>query len=151
MSSKQWSEVVDIINGAKSSQANATEKLSGKTIQNHWPLDTSASNYLIGTLSILTNMVDVPPCPVGLPDESEAIAIKAGDVSFEQDLMLYHVLFVPTLNYNLISVSQLIQDSRCTASFANRLCILQDPILKIVIGVGKQRSGVYVLRVVRTF
>ena len=57
--------------------------------------------------------------------------------------MLDKVLFVPHLNCNLISVTQLSDESRCTLQFANKLCVIQDHLKRTVIGVGERCSGLY--------
>jgi hypothetical protein len=58
-------------------------------------------------------------------------------------LKLTQVLYVPNLQCNFISVSQLIDESNYTVQFTNKFCIIQDHTSKMVIGAGEQREGLY--------
>lgn len=57
--------------------------------------------------------MDVLTCPVGLPDSNIVVATKGGSIRLTDTITLHHVLFVPKLNCNLISVSQLNDDLNC--------------------------------------
>ena len=53
------------------------------------------------------------------------------------------MLYAPSLNCNLISVSQLIDESNCIFQFTSDLCIIQDRTSKMVIGVDERMDGLY--------
>ena len=146
LSNDQWSALMNILNSHK--PTSSTEKLTGKQVKNSWLLDTGASNHMTGDINLLTKLIDVSPCPVGLPDGRNTIADKEGTVNFGKGLALNNVLYVPNLACNLISVSQLIHDSNCVVTFSNKLCVIQDRTSRTVIGVGEQRNGVYHFRAV---
>jgi hypothetical protein len=49
-------------------------------------------------------------CPVGLPDGKQELATKEGTTILHGGLKIENVLYVPKLNYNLKSISQLIDE-----------------------------------------
>jgi len=53
------------------------------------------------------------------------------------------MLFVPSLNCSLILIAQLIEDLSCNVTFTRKLCVVQDPTMKTLIGLGEHRRGVY--------
>lgn len=88
------------------------DRLHGKN-DISWIIDTGASNHVTGNFSCLTNVKNIANTPVGLPDGKDTTAIKEGSVILDGGLRLNNVLFVPQLNCNLISVTQVIDDSDC--------------------------------------
>ena len=54
-------------------------------------------------------------------------------------LKLTNVLYVPKLNYNLISVSQMMDELKCVIQFTDKLCVVQDHISRTLIGAGEWR------------
>lgn len=85
-------------------------------------------------------------CPVGLPDGKDAFATREGSVILDGGLRLDNVLFVPQLTCNLISVTQLTNDSNCIVQFSNALCVIQDRTTRMLIGAGEQTDGLYFFR-----
>jgi len=94
------------------------EKLSGKEI---WLLDSGASCHMTNVFCLLCEVVDIRPVHVTLPNGSEILAVKKGTVHLDSNLRLNNVLFVPGLNYNLISIAQLIADNICEVLFTKRI------------------------------
>jgi len=64
-------------------------------------------------------------------------------VRLNDNLVLYDVLYVPSLNCNLISIAQLIEDLCCSVTFTYKSCVIQDLTTETSIGSGKHRRGVY--------
>ena len=60
-------------------------------------------------------------------------------------LKLTNVLYVPKLNCNLISVSQMMNELKCVVQFIDKLCVVWDRISRTLIGVGEQRDVLYFL------
>lgn len=58
-------------------------------------------------------------------------------------LTLTNVLYVPNLHCNLISVSQLLDNSNCIVQFTNKMCTIQDRTSRMLISMGEQREGLY--------
>lgn len=85
-----------------------SSRLSGKSTILPWIIDTGFFHHVIGIFDCLLDVVDVSPCPVDLPDGTYVMATQEGSVRLSNNITLLHVLFVPQLNCNLISVSHLI-------------------------------------------
>ena len=115
-----------------------------------WIIDIGASHHVTGTESCLTDTHHISQCLVGLPNGAHAIATKAGRVLLTDGLILEHVLFVPQLHCNLISVSQLIDDSKCLLQFTDSLCAIQDLRSGSLIGAGERKDGLYYFRRIPT-
>jgi len=64
-------------------------------------------------------------------------------------LKLTNVLYVPKLNCNLIFVSQMMDELKCVVQFTHKLCVVQDRILRTLIGASERRDGLYFFRGVR--
>ncbi|KAK3023823.1 hypothetical protein RJ639_044747 [Escallonia herrerae] len=111
-----------------------------------WLIDSDASHHMTGNLNFFSSIWDIPPSPVGLPDGLQTNAIKAGSVSLADDITLCHVLYVPNLAVNLISVSCLTTDANCFVAFSHDICVLHDRTSKILIGLGKMHQGVFVFQ-----
>lgn len=88
---------------------------------------------MTGELEYLTDVKNVLGCPVGLPYGKQIFAAEEGMVVLSETLKLSNILYVPSLKYNLISVSELIDELNCTVQFINKLCVIQDRISRMVI------------------
>ena len=133
-----------------SHKGGSNERLTGKHNSLPWIIDTGASHHMTGTYECLTDLRSITPCPVGLPNGEETMALKEGTVNLGEKLKLRHVLFVPKLKCNLISVSQLVDDSNFVVQFTNKICAIQDCTSRMLIGAGEQREGLYFLKGVAT-
>ena len=68
---------------------------------------------------------DIQSCPVGLPNgQHTTTTIKEGSVVLDGGLKLTNVLYVPKLNCNLISVSQMMNELKCVVQFTDKLCVV---------------------------
>ncbi|XP_010268113.1 PREDICTED: uncharacterized protein LOC104605176 [Nelumbo nucifera] len=137
LNDEQWATLMAMINSHKES---ASEKLTGKKM---WLIDLGCSHNMTGNLELLKNVREISPCAVGLPDGKNMMALQEGEVQLGKLLILKHVLYVPNLNCNLISVSQFIGELKCTVTFSDKMCVMQDPSSRTMIGVGEKRDGVY--------
>nr|GMC84661.1 retrovirus-related Pol polyprotein from transposon TNT 1-94 [Ipomoea batatas] len=140
ISNEQWSALLAALSINK---PEANQRLSGNL---PWIIDTEASNHMTGTLNHMVNVRTIEPCPIGLPNGEETFAAKQGTVVLDGKLSLQKFLFVPKLNCNLISVSQLLADSPYLALFTGKFCVIQDRTSKTLIGAGEQRGGLYFLK-----
>lgn len=115
-----------------------------------WIIDTGASRHVTGDKTWLTHVDRILDCPVGLPNGTQATATLEGRVLLFEGLILSRVLFVPQLQCNIISVSQLIDDTNCNVRFTNSLCAIQDQRLGNLIGAGERCDGLYFFRGIPT-
>ena len=140
LSTEQWQTLADMLHNHKIA---INEKITGKNIHNLWIIDTRACNHMTGNLKHLCELRTVQGCPVGLPDGQHVVATKEGTVILDGDLRLENVLYVPKLNCNLVSVSQMIDESKCVVQFTNKLCVIQDRISRMPIGASERKDGLY--------
>lgn len=115
--------------------------MTGEFDFNSWIIDSGASRHVTCNASWLFDVHDAN-CPVGLPNGKSIIAMKEGSVSLSHNLILKHVLFVPALCCNLISVSQIIDDLHYTVQFTSTNCVIQDPS-RALIGTSVRRDGLF--------
>ena len=136
----QWQQLLNLLNAPK-----PNDRLHG-TNDSAWIIDTGASNHVTGNLTCMVNVRKIKNCPVGLPNGKDANATHEGSVIIDGVLQLNNVLFVPQLNCNLISVTQLIDDSNCVVQITNTLCVIQDRRTRTLIGAGERTDGLYFFR-----
>ncbi|KAH9718013.1 retrovirus-related pol polyprotein from transposon RE1 [Citrus sinensis] len=135
----QWATMVNMLNSQNKDVSK--EKLSGK-----WILDTGASRHMTGSRELMTDLQNIGPSPIGLPNGTCSHAQGEGTVEFGNNLRLNHVLYVPDLNCNLISLACLINDLQCLVTLTDKLCVIQDRTMRTLIDVGEQEDGVYIFR-----
>lgn len=76
-----------------------------------WIIDSSASCHICYSRSLLHNWRKIEKTSVVLPTSFSVSVDSIGDVRILDDITLKDVLFVPTFQYNLISVSFLLKDN----------------------------------------
>ena len=69
----------------------------------------------------------------------------SGNVSFSSTFLLSSVLLAPNLSNHLLSISKITKNMNCSVTFHSTHCVFQDNITKTVIGIGKERGGLYYL------
>ena len=74
----------------------------------------------------MSGLRDIPHRPVRLPNGNKAIATKEGTIKLDGNIILKNVLYVPDLNYNMISVSQIMDDLDYIVQFTKKLWIMHD-------------------------
>jgi hypothetical protein len=78
-------------------------------------------------------------------NDTTSRVIGEGSLSLTSLLSLDHVLVVPSLDYDLLSVSQIIDSLNCTVCFWPLYCLFQDLHTRAVIGCGTRRGKLYYL------
>ena len=74
---------------------------------------------------------------------------REGPVVLTDALRLDTVLVVPTLDHNLISVSQVTSFLNCTVTFWPLFCIFQDILTRATLGNGVKRHNLYFLELIQ--
>ena len=139
----QWKTLVQMLNDRKALPA---EDRSGKHFAESWIIDSGATNHTTGTFDFLVDFGDMAPVFIKLPDGRFTTSTKQGRVRLGPSLSLEQVFFVDGLQCHLIYVSQLTRNRGCVDQVTDKLCILQDRISRILIGVGEQENGLYFFR-----
>lgn len=80
-----------------------------------------ATHHMTGAVESFISLDDITPCLVLLPNGERVMATKEGIVTLGK-LLLKAVLFVPQLNCNFFSLSQLARDKHYILKFIDRLC-----------------------------
>ena len=76
---------------------------------NTWVLDTSATNHIICSFSLLTSVITLTQCVVELPNGESAQVTHIGTIKLSTTLILDRVLCVPSFSFNQLSTSKLAQ------------------------------------------
>lgn len=72
---------------------------------NSWIIDIGVTHHVTSDQSWFSDMVDIDPCLVSLPNGESVVAIKKGFVSLSPTITLSNVLLVPQFGCNLLSIS----------------------------------------------
>jgi len=123
--------------------------MTGERDTNTWIINIGVSNHMTRNLNHMHELRDIQSCPIGLSNGQHITSIKKGSMVLDGGLKLNNVLYVPELNCNLISVSQMMDELKCVVQFTNKLCVVQDCISRTLIGAGEWRDELYFLRGVR--
>nr|GLL17117.1 uncharacterized protein LOC109149213 [Ipomoea trifida] len=134
----QWNALTGLISGTKVSD----DQLNGKFDTRLRIIDTGASRHVTSDSTRMTNTKDIFHCPVGLSNDKIVGATQQGSVRLTNKITLNHVLYVPSLSCNLISVSQLNDDMQNNFHFNSYMCAIQDQSREMI-GTGVRRDGLY--------
>ncbi|KAJ3684390.1 hypothetical protein LUZ61_013554 [Rhynchospora tenuis] len=149
LSDVQMQQILAILQSSNHGTSSDTaEKLQGNLTNTAWLLDSGASHHMTGNFECLKNVHKIVPTSVLLPNGDQTFADLEGSVHLSEGLTLKRVLYVPCMNCNLISVSELLRDNNCFATFTHGLCVVQDLISRMLIGVGEMKDGIYYYHVV---
>ena len=117
---EQWKALAGLIGNAQVPD----DRLNGKFDTKSWIIDTEATHHVTGDLSWLFDTIALFECPVGLPNGESVVATQFGSVRLSNNITLKNVLYVPKLNCNLLSVSQLTDDLHCIVQFNSYMCAI---------------------------
>ncbi|XP_010418794.1 PREDICTED: uncharacterized protein LOC104704393 [Camelina sativa] len=144
LSDVQWNNLVKLLNGRSHSGAGpSNEKQSSKSSFPSWILDTGASHHLTNNYDILTNVRPMSPVLVVLADGRERVSCQEGTVVLGSNLILKPVFYVAELQYDLISLGQLMDENTCIVQMADQFLVIQDHGSRMMIGAGKRDGGTF--------
>lgn len=101
LSDTQWKTLVHMLNDHN----HKVNSHSGTLLSESWINDTGASNHMTGSIDYLTDLRDMAPMLIKLPDGRFTTSTKHGSVSVGSSLTLHNVFFVDGVHCHLISVS----------------------------------------------
>ena len=98
-------------------------------------------------LSSFTNLITLKGYQhdITIPDGRTAKVSHVGDFKIHTDLILKDVLFVPQFKFNLISVHKLCTVQHASLLFTDKSCLVQGPLMRTPLHLGKLKCGLYFL------
>ena len=109
-------------------------------------IDIRATDHMVTNTQFFTSMTIVHDVTVTLPNGHNVSVTHTGTITLTDTLILSNVLCVPSFDFNLISVSKLTSSLHCCLFFLSNFCFIKDLQLWKMIGLGKQRNGLYILQ-----
>ena len=153
ISEAQLQQLLNDKDGGISSQANATiAKLGLFKISSHrWIIDNGATDHISSSPKLFLRKDKNISLPlILLPSGEKANIVAKWFLSLNSVYYLRDVLCVPTFKVDLMSISHLTRGLNCSVTFFPHWCVLQDLAMRRMIGLGKQREGLYYLAVLTT-
>lgn len=136
----------------KGSALVATTNTCGKAlnISTHifnsaWIIDSGATDHMTFDSRQVAHLRPSSQKSISTANGSKASIIGEGSLSLTNTLDLDTVLVVPSLNYNLLSVSRITTALSCVAIFWPDSCVFKDIQTKQTIGCGIRRGKLYYL------
>lgn len=155
VSEAQLQQLISILSskdGGTNIQANAaitkpkTPPGLSKISFNRWIIDSGATDHIASSPKLfLHGAKNCSLPPVLLPSGERASIVAKGSLPLNNAFYLHDVLCVPTFKVDLMSVSRLTRGLQCSVTFFPYWCVLQDLVTKKMIGLGKERNGLYYL------
>ena len=151
ISEAQLQQLLSLLNDkdeGTSSQENIAVAKPGlsKISSPHWIIDSSATDHISSSPKLfLHEDKNISLSPVLLLGGEKANIVAKGSLLLNSIYYLRDVLCVPTFKVNLMLVSRLTRDMNSSMTFSPHWCVLQDLATRRMIGLGKQRDGLYYL------
>jgi hypothetical protein len=144
---KQLLSLLNDKNERPSSQAHAVTKPGlPKVASRSWIIDRWATYHISSSSKLLLRTDKNCSLPsVLLSSGQKAKIVTKGSLPLNSVYYLHNVLCVPTFKVDLMSVSRLTKGLNCSVTFFSYWCILQDLATRRMIGLSKQRDGLYYL------
>ena len=122
-----------------------TESTTSVSCNKHWIIDSGASDHMTNDSKLFTLYTTTPRNTVKVANGLSTPVLGAGSIPLSSSLSLSSVLHVPSLSNNLMSISQITKHLNCCAIFFSTHCLFQDILTKKLIGLGRERGGLYYL------
>ncbi|XP_070047281.1 uncharacterized protein [Nicotiana tomentosiformis] len=154
---QQYKQILNMLNKPTSSDSadNITGNMAGMTslLSNNfackWIIDTWASHHITLYKELLTTfrtLRDQNSSRVQVPTGGRAEITSIGDAVILGSYKLENVLHVPDFKFNLLSVSKITKQLSCVALFSPDFCVFQGLFNGKVLGIGKEKEGLYILQ-----
>jgi len=116
---------------------------ASKLVNHPWIIDTGATDHMICSISFFTTITSIISKFVKLPNGQFVSVTHIGTVRISASLILTNVLCVPAFSFNLISASKHTKFSSCCLIFLADFCFIQNLLTWRMIGVGRERGGLF--------
>lgn len=75
-----------------------------------WIIDSEATDHICISITLMHNIIThITPIIIHLPNGQTVACNTIGSVILQSNITLHNVLYIPTFNYNLISISKILQ------------------------------------------
>ena len=141
--------------GEKSSALVATVGNGGKVLNisipvsnSAWIIDSGSTNHMTFDSRQVSPLKSSSQNSVSTANGTSIPIIGEGSLSLTNTLNLDYVLVIPSLNYNLLLVSQITTALFCVVIFWPEFCVFKDIRTRQTIGCGVRRGKLYYLDLV---
>ena len=145
MTSSEENQPLPTANVAYPGIIGKTSVFSATSKNRTWIIDTGASNHMTWDSSQLKFVLPSSQSVISTANGSTSPITGEGSVTLSNTLTLDIVLVVPSLEYNLLSVSQITSTLACTVTFWPSFCVFQDILTRKILGYGVRRGKLYYL------
>ena len=111
-----------------------------------WIIDSGVIDHMnpymsyLASYSPLTNKRHIT-----VANGSQTLIVGSGIIFLIPSLHLNHVLHVPKLSNNLLSIHKLTKDLNCVVTFFHSHCVFQNLATGKTIGIAEEQNGLYCL------
>ena len=113
-----------------------------------WIVDSGASDHITGDKSLFSQFYPSRSHhTVRIANDSHAKVVGKGTIQLSEILTLYSVLFVSSLDCNLLSIRTLNKDLNCETKFLVNSSVFQDLESERMFGNAELCAGLYILKV----
>lgn len=132
---------------ATSSNTGAGKTLTTSTLNRNdtWIIDSVATDHMTFDANPISIMTQSNQPVVSTANGTSSPVIGEGSITLTDTLNLDSVLIVPSLNHNLLSVSQITLTLQCIVIFWPNHCVFKDIKTGQTIGYGTRRGKLYYL------
>ena len=141
--------------GERSSTLVATAGNGGKVFNistpvsnSAWIIDSDATDHMTFDSRQVSPLKSSSQNSISTTNGTSISIIGEGSLSLTNTLNLDSILVIPFLNYNLLSVSQIITTLFCVVIFWPEFCVFKDIRARQTIGCGVRRGKLYYLDLV---
>lgn len=112
-------------------------------------MDSGATSHVCSDLTLFREVFQTSGMTVSLPNGTRIPIMHTGTIALSEHLILYDVLYVHSFHFNLVSVSSLLRDSKCSAHFFPTSFYIQEPSQGLMIGKGDMLLNLYILDIAK--
>ncbi|KAL0404363.1 UNVERIFIED_CONTAM: hypothetical protein Sradi_2077100 [Sesamum radiatum] len=111
-----------------------------------WIIDSGATSHMCNDISIFqSTKKHKPDLYIHLADGSKQHVNTVGNIQLPNNIQLTSVLHVPSLKFNLLSISKLCDTTNIRIKFYPTCCVLQDHRTNKTVAVGRLLGKLYIL------
>nr|XP_016470822.1 PREDICTED: uncharacterized protein LOC107793056 [Nicotiana tabacum] len=154
---EQYDHIVQLLSKDNSISASATPSanaagipyalLTSDSLQ-EWIIDTGATNHMVADLELLNKVSLVQtsqPKKVHLPNGETTQVTHIGTSTLSDQNTITNVFYIPQFKYNLLSVSKVTKELKCSVAFFPDFCVFQELFSGRVKAIGREDIGLYIL------